>query len=103
MSQYPSHPGDAERTHDGRDPYTGTDPLAGAPSADPLSPHADPMAERPRRRGGLFPIPHRTYRTKRGSSVTVGGCCLPIPLGFGLLVAAGGYAAHQVLSSSPVA
>lgn len=32
-------------------------------------------------RGGVFPIPHRTWRTRRGSQVTVGGCCLPLPIG----------------------
>jgi hypothetical protein len=39
---------------------------------------------RNRRRGraGLFgPFPYYTTRTRRGSSVTVGGCCLPLTLG----------------------
>ena len=31
--------------------------------------------------GGVFPFPHYSTRTRRGSRVTVGGCCLPIPLG----------------------
>ncbi len=31
--------------------------------------------------GGIFPIPHYSRRTRGGSRVTVGGCCLPIPLG----------------------
>jgi hypothetical protein len=31
--------------------------------------------------GGVFPIPHYSRRTRGGSRVTVGGCCLPIPLG----------------------
>jgi hypothetical protein len=38
---------------------------------------------RPRRRGGfgLFgPMPYYSGRTRRGSRVTVSGCCLPIPL-----------------------
>ena len=30
--------------------------------------------------GGLFPIPHYTRRTRSGGRVSVGGCCLPIPL-----------------------
>jgi hypothetical protein len=33
-----------------------------------------------RSRGGLFPFPHYSTRTRRGSRVTVSGCCLPIPL-----------------------
>ena len=32
--------------------------------------------------GGFFgPVPYYSGRTRRGSRVTVGGCCLPIPLG----------------------
>jgi hypothetical protein len=37
-----------------------------------------------RRRGrlGLFgPIPYYSTRTRRGTSVSVGGCCLPLALG----------------------
>lgn len=30
--------------------------------------------------GGLFPFPHYSTRTRRGSRVSVSGCCLPIPL-----------------------
>jgi hypothetical protein len=42
---------------------------------------------RPRGRGGFFgPMPYYSGRTRRGSRVTVSGCCLPIPLGlFGAL------------------
>ena len=39
---------------------------------------------RRRRHGGLGiwgPIPTYSTRTRRGSRVTVPGCCLPIPLG----------------------
>jgi len=40
---------------------------------------------RPRRgrgRAGLFgPFPYYQTRTRRGTSVTVGGCCLPFALG----------------------
>ena len=37
---------------------------------------------RPRGRGGFFgPFPYYSGRTRRGSRVTVSGCCLPIPLG----------------------
>ena len=39
-------------------------------------------ANRQRRRGGFVgPFPYYSGRTRRGSRVTVGGCCLPIPLG----------------------
>ncbi|MEA2282325.1 MAG: hypothetical protein QOK21_2932 [Solirubrobacteraceae bacterium] len=31
-------------------------------------------------RGGLFPFPHYSTRTRGGSRVSVSGCCLPIPL-----------------------
>jgi hypothetical protein len=34
-----------------------------------------------RGRAGLFgPFPYYSTRTRRGSRVTVSGCCLPIPL-----------------------
>ena len=37
---------------------------------------------RQRGSGGFFgPVPYYSGRTRRGSRVTVGGCCLPIPLG----------------------
>ena len=37
---------------------------------------------RPRGRGGFFgPFPYYSTRTRRGSRVSVSGCCLPIPLG----------------------
>ncbi len=38
----------------------------------------------PHDRRGRFggPIPHYSTRTRGGTRVTVGGCCLPIPLGF---------------------
>lgn len=40
-------------------------------------------AHRPRvrSRGGLLPFPHYSTRTRRGTRVSVGGCCLPVPLG----------------------
>jgi hypothetical protein len=35
-----------------------------------------------RGRAGLFgPFPYYRTRTRRGTSVTVGGCCLPLALG----------------------
>ena len=39
-------------------------------------------ANRQRRRGGFVgPFPYYSGRTRRGTRVSVGGCCLPIPLG----------------------
>jgi hypothetical protein len=35
---------------------------------------------RRRSRGGLFPLPYYSTRTRGGSRVSVSGCCLPIPL-----------------------
>jgi hypothetical protein len=35
---------------------------------------------RRRSRGGLFPLPYYSTRTRGGSRVTMSGCCLPIPL-----------------------
>lgn len=46
-------------------------------------------------RGGLFPLPHYSTRTRRGNRVSVGGCCLPIPL---TLVAAAGALARLLLA-----
>lgn len=44
---------------------------------------------RSRGRAGLFgPFPYYSTRTRRGSRVTVSGCCLPIPLGLIVLLAA---------------
>ena len=43
----------------------------------------------PRGRGGLFPLPHYSTRTRSGSRVSVGGCCLPIPLGLAMAFLAG--------------
>jgi hypothetical protein len=37
------------------------------------------MRRRRRARGGLFPIPHYSGRTRRGTRFTVGGCRLPLP------------------------
>ena len=45
---------------------------------------------RPHRRTGFFgPFPYHSRRTRGGSRVTVGGCCLPIPLGLVAVLAAG--------------
>ena len=32
-------------------------------------------------RGGMFPFPHRSWQTRGGTQVSVGGCCLPLPIG----------------------
>jgi hypothetical protein len=39
------------------------------------------------RAGFLGPFPTYSTRTRRGSRVTVTGCCLPIPLALGLSLA----------------
>jgi hypothetical protein len=45
---------------------------------------------RPRGRVGFFgPFPTYSTRTRRGSRVTVSGCCLPIPLVCAIGAAAG--------------
>jgi hypothetical protein len=45
--------------------------------------YATPAIRRPRGRGGFAgPFPYYSTRTRRGSQVSVGGCCLPIPLAF---------------------
>jgi hypothetical protein len=49
-------------------------------------------AYRPRRRGRarfVGPFPTYSTRTRRGSRVTVSGCCLPIPLTLAVAAAAG--------------
>jgi hypothetical protein len=44
---------------------------------------------RSRGRTGFFgPVPYYSTRTRRGTRVTVGGCCLPIPLALSLGLAA---------------
>lgn len=49
-----------------------------------------PRYPRQRGRGGFFgPFPYYSTRTRRGSRVTVSGCCLPIPLAMVVATAAG--------------
>jgi hypothetical protein len=49
-----------------------------------------PRHPRQRGRGGFFgPFPYYSTRTRRGSRVTVSGCCLPIPLAMVVATAAG--------------
>ncbi len=57
----------------------------GPPGAEPLDPWAQEEAAREEERwvasgGGLGPLPARTW-TRGQTRVTVGGCCLPLPLG----------------------
>jgi hypothetical protein len=54
---------------------------SGARYGRPYSRSPWAYGRRPRSRGGFFPLPHYSTRTRRGSRVTVTGCCLPIPLG----------------------
>jgi hypothetical protein len=54
--------------------------------------HASRYGRRRRGRGGFFgPFPYYSTRSRRGSRVTVTGCCLPLPLALTLaaLTAAG--------------
>ena len=51
-----------------------------------------PYRNRRRGRGGLFPFPHYSARTRGGSRVSVSGCCLPIPLMLCISALAGGRA-----------
>ncbi len=59
------------------------------PGAVPGSEPADPWAEDEARRadqqwvsqsGGMGPVPARTW-TRGNTRITVGGCCLPLPIG----------------------
>ena len=80
------------------------------PDIPPYRPRTDPFGEpgpqdvpapapRQRRRGGgILPIPHRSWTTRRGTRVTVGGCCLPLPLGCLTTVVAAGVAGRVVLA-----
>jgi hypothetical protein len=59
-------------------------PRYGYPRSRAVSRPYPTRTMRPTRgRGGFAgPFPYYTTRTRRGSQVSVGGCCLPIPLGF---------------------
>lgn len=65
----------------------------GLPGSEPADPWAEDAARRQAEEdalrrdegwtsepGGMGPIPSRTWR-RGGTTVTVGGCCLPLPLG----------------------
>lgn len=56
-------------------------------SAFGIGPRAPFGSRRPPQRSGfrmLGPLPSSSTRTRGGSRVQVGGCCLPIPLAFTL-------------------
>ena len=46
-----------------------------------------------------FRLPYRSWQTKGRSRVMVGGCYLPVPLGFCTLLAAGGAVAHHAITT----
>ena len=57
------------------------------PGREPVDPWAEDDAQREQEQdrwssqsGGLGPIPSRTW-SRGNSSVVIGGCCLPLPLG----------------------
>ena len=52
----------------------------GAPSPYGQPPHRQSYGHRPGGRFRLLPLPHYSRRTRSGARVSVGGCCLPIPL-----------------------
>lgn len=59
-------------------------PYPGAPGYDLPARRRGPYARRPGgSRSGLrmLPFPAYSTRTRRGTNVSVGGCCLPIPIG----------------------
>ncbi|QQS01793.1 MAG: hypothetical protein IPK37_05125 [Austwickia sp.] len=62
----------------GESPYDGPPPAAGYPGGIQDQPYDEPA---PRGRWSAFPFPNYTTRTRGGSQVTVGGCCLPLPIG----------------------
>ena len=73
------------------------------PGVEPADPWAEDEAQRRARQpegwtsepGGLGPLPGRTWR--RGNTrVTVGGCCLPLPIGCLTTLVAAGVAAAAV-------
>lgn len=94
----------------GRDAPVGSDPGEpggpqwprtgdGAEGAEPWAEQSAPRDQRGRPVDPFegLPIPHRSWTTKRGSQVTVAGCCLPLPIGcLTTVLAAGAVAALRV-------
>lgn len=72
-----------------------------APGAEPADPWAEEEAARRAdqgwvsQSGGMGPVPARTW-TRGGTRVTVGGCCLPLPIGCLTTLAAVAYVAVSV-------
>ncbi|GAA3684894.1 hypothetical protein GCM10022376_25130 [Yimella lutea] len=62
----------------------------------------DPTAGPGRSRGrfSAFPFPRYSRRTKRGTNVSVGGCCLPIPIGCMTLTTAAAVGAYALRKGS---
>jgi len=67
----------------------------------PRWPGAYGAPRHPRRGGGLFPFPHYSTRTRGGTRVTIGGCCLPLALTFALGIGATLAAALRLLAARP--
>lgn len=71
------------------------------PGAEPLDPWAEDEAARRAEQGwvsesgGMGPIPARTW-SRGGTRVTVGGCCLPLPIGCLTTLVAGAAVAVSV-------
>ncbi|WP_040156965.1 hypothetical protein [Mobilicoccus massiliensis] len=66
--------------------------------SDQYGPYEGDPREQRGRRGGFtaFPFPGYSTRTRRGTQVTVGGCCLPLPLGcLTTFVSVSGYALYR--------
>lgn len=63
--------------------YGASGPYDASGPQDAVPGRAIPERDGGRRSGGFgaLPFPHYSTRTRRGTQVTVGGCCLPIPLG----------------------
>ena len=77
-------------------------PGYGRPDAGPAEP-AGPYGDAGGAAGGrfsAFPFPSYTTRTRSGTQVSVGGCCLPLPIGcLVLTLSAGGLAAARFVQS----
>jgi hypothetical protein len=72
------------------------------PGAEPADPWAEEEAARRQQEagwvaesGGMGPIPARTW-SRGNSRITVGGCCLPLPIGCLTTVVAAGLVAAKL-------
>lgn len=77
------------------------------PGAPTYGPHGGLPPRQPSRgrgRVGLFgPFPYYSTTTRRGARVSVGGCCLPIPLLFLATVTAASAVVLRRVTSAPAA